>query len=830
MSALQIPAPAVRGLAIAAKNASIRTKLSVLVILNTSAALVMAGAGFLGYESFQSRRVATREMSALAEIVAAGNTAALSFGDRKASRETLDSLHTDQQLLRAAVFDKDGSSFASYHRSGSRPEVVFDNLRQDGNYFEDGTLLLFQPILFSGDRIGTVLLVASMREVQTRLKRYTGIVGIVLAVSLLLSLLVLGRLQRVISGPIAYLAGIAQRVSTERNYSLRAHKRANDEIGLLVDSFNDMLSQIQLREDFLRESEERYALAAMGANDGLWDWKPLTNEIYLSPRWKEMLGYSDAEIRADPEEWFGRIHPRDRERVMSEIVARKSAAERVFSSEYRIRQKEGGYIWVLCRGIAVRDASGSIVRMAGSQSDITQGKVVDPLTGLRNRLYFIDRLEALIEECAGKADSFAILFLDVDRFKVVNDSLGHETGDQLLMEIAERLHATLRATDVSARIATPSVVARFGGDEFAVLLENLRYPSDAVGVAKRIVAQFGSRFDIRGHIIFASVSIGIALGDSGNSSRDLLRNADTAMYYAKTKGKARFEIFDDGMRERAVARMDLESDLRKAIDGQQFLVYYQPEVSLKTGRVIGYEALVRWNHPQRGIVMPAEFLPLAEETGLIVPLGRLVMREACRQMAEWQRDYPQQPPLAISVNVSSPELGDPELVSTVARILQETGLNPGSLRIEVTESSILDDHELTATTLRRLQELNVSLEIDDFGTGYSSLSRLHEFPFATVKIDRSFVKDLERDAGSLHLVETILRLAQSLGLGVVAEGIETREQMAKLTALGCGYGQGYYFSRPMDSRTTQKAIQESAQDPEYIAPEVPVLETEIPIS
>jgi diguanylate cyclase (GGDEF)-like protein/PAS domain S-box-containing protein len=820
---LQSPAPAPRRPDVAVKSASIRTKLTVVIVLTTSAALLMAGAGFLGYESFQSRRVVTREISALAEIVAASNTAALSFGDKKAALETLNSLHGDQRLLRAVVYDKAGDPFAAYAAAAGNKGAGSEHLRPDGTYFEHDAMLLFRPITFSGERIGTVLLVSSMSESRTLFKRYVGIVVIVLPASLLLALLVMGRLQRIITGPIAYLSGVAQRVSTERNYSLRAHKRANDEIGSLVDSFNDMLSQIQLREDSLRESEERYALAALGANDGLWDWKPSTREIYLSPRWKEMLGYTDAEIQSEPEEWFGRIHPNDRQRVMSEIVARKRSAEPVFSSEYRIRQKEGGYIWVLCRGIAVLDPSGKIIRMAGSQSDITQGKVVDPLTGLRNRLYFIDRLEAVVEECAGRANSFAVLFLDVDRFKVVNDSLGHETGDQLLMEIAERLHASVRATDVSARLATPSVVARFGGDEFAVLLENLRSPSDAESVAQRIVGKFETRFDIRGHIMFATVSIGIALGGSGVTSRDLLRNADTAMYYAKTKGKARFETFDEGMRERAVARMDLESDLRKAIEGGQFLVYYQPEVSLTTRRVVGYEALVRWNHPQRGLVMPGEFLPLAEETGLIVQLGRIVMREACRQMAEWQRDYPQHPPLSVSVNLSSRELSDPELVPTVARVLHDTGVNPGSLRIEVTEGSILDEHDLTAATLRRLQELNISLEIDDFGTGYSSLSRLHEFSFATVKIDRSFVKNLVEETGSAHLVETILLMAKSMGLGVVAEGIETREQLAKLTALGCDYGQGYYFSRPMDSRTTQKTIQASVQQHVDVESAVPVL-------
>ena len=610
MSSLpQITAPAPRGLAQRFKKSSIRTKLALLIIGTTSVALVLAGAGLLSYESYQYRGAATREMSSLAEIVAAGSTAALSFGDRQAARETLTSLHGDQRLLRAVVYDKAGNSFAAYDQPGTGVDAAPGHPRPDGDYFEQGTLLLFQPIRLTGERIGTVLLVSSMSEVQTRLKRYAGIVAVVLAGSLLLSLLAMARLQRVITGPIAYLSGVAERVSVERDYTLRAKKSADDEIGLLIDSFNDMLSQIQLQEESLRSSEERYALAAQGANDGLWDWNPVTHELYLSSRWKEMLGYADTEIHPDLEEWFSRIHPSDRERVRAEIINRKKDAGPIFASEYRIRRKEGGYIWVLCRGIVVRDPSGRIVRMAGSQSDITQGKVVDPLTGLRNRLYFIDRLEALIDECAGKADSFAVLFLDVDRFKIVNDSLGHETGDMLLIEIAERLRSSVRSTDLSARLALPSVVARFGGDEFAVLLENLHSASEATTVAERIVKQFAMHFEIHGRIIFATVSIGIAMGDSAGTSNDLLRNADTAMYYAKTRGKARLEIFDESMRGRAVARLELESDLRNAIDENHFVVHYQPEVSLKTGKVVGYEALVRWNHPRRGMVMPGEFLP-----------------------------------------------------------------------------------------------------------------------------------------------------------------------------------------------------------------------------
>lgn len=796
--------------ATAFRNSSIRTKLLLLALATTSLALLAAGAGILGYEIHQYPQAARREMSALAEVVAASCTAPLSFHDKTGARDILAALQADRRLLQAVLFDTQGRLFTAYQGPAANRAAAHARPRPDGAYFEDHALVLFQPVRLSGERVGTLLLEASLTDVRERLIHYAGILAAVLAGSLVVTLLVVSRLRRVISEPIVSLSEIAHRISTEKNYSLRAAKQADDEIGRLIDSFNDMLSQIQIRDESLHESEERYALAARGANDGLWDWKLTGDKIFFSPRWKQMLGYSDKEIRPDPEEWFGRIHPGDRERVRSEIVARQPEAEPAFASEYRIRQKSGNYIWVLCRGIAVRDASGKIVRMAGSQSDITEGKVVDPLTGLRNRLYFIDRLESRMQASRDAEPDFAVFFLDVDRFKVVNDSLGHEAGDKLLVEIAGRLRASLRATDVAARITSSSVVSRFGGDEFAVLLDSTRRTSDAKVVAQRILDQFRSPFDIGGHIIFSTVSIGIVLGDAGASSEEYLRNADTAMYYAKTKGKGRFEIFDEGMRERAVVRMELESDLRTALEAGHFVLYYQPEVSLQTGSIVGYEALVRWKHLQRGILPPAEFLPLAEETGLIVLLGRWILEEACRQMAEWHRAFPTDPPLTVSVNLSSKELADPDLVQNVARVLAKTGLNPRCLKIELTESLILEDPGLTASALRRLKDLHVSLEIDDFGTGYSSLSRLHEFPFDTVKIDRSFVKDLETESESLHLVETILRLAHSLDLNVVAEGVETRQQRDKLVVLGCAYGQGYYFARPADSQATQKDIQERA--------------------
>jgi diguanylate cyclase (GGDEF)-like protein/PAS domain S-box-containing protein len=797
-------------------NSSIQLKLSLLIILSCSLALILAGAGFLTYEAIQYRKTAAREVSAVADIVAASSTAALTFSDERAERETLAALRGDPRQIQAAVYNEANRLFATYQNPGVETDPPPADPRQDGAYFGDGVLLLFHPIKPQNQRIGTIMLKFSMNDAIARLWQSAEIIFALPIVSLILTLLVVARLQHTITGPIARLSNVARRVSTEKDYSIRAEKTGNDETGVLIDSFNEMLSQIESyeqarkkAENALRDSEERYALAALGANDGLWDWKIPSKEIYFSPRWVEMPGYSNDEIRRDPEEWFSRIHPGDRDRVMAEVTRRAKDAPPVFSCEYRIIQKSGSYIRVLCRGIAVRNASGTIVREAGSQTDITEGKVIDPLTGLRSRLYFIDKLEAAFHPAGDGKRSFAVLFLDLDRFKVVNDSLGHEAGDRLLVDVAGRLQACIRAADILARNAGQSVIARFGGDEFAILLRDVTQPSDASRVGERIIKQLEAPFYLEKHPVFVSVSVGIALGDSGKTPEDLLRNADAAMYHAKSKGKARCEIFDESIRDRAVALMELETDLRKAVEAGEFVVYYQPEVSLRTGKTIGFEALVRWDHPRRGLLPPSEFIPIAEETGLIIPIGRWVLNKACHQMAEWHRSMPEQSFLSVSVNMSLVQLPDPGFVDDVARTLAETGICPSSPRLELTESSIMEDPRLTLSVLRRLKDLNVGLELDDFGTGYSSLSYLHQLPFDAVKIDRSFISGMPAREGSQHPIETIISMARSLNLDVVAEGVETKEQRDQLIALGCPLAQGFYFSMPVDSDAAEKVLQEA---------------------
>jgi diguanylate cyclase (GGDEF)-like protein len=412
----------------------------------------------------------------------------------------------------------------------------------------------------------------------------------------------------------------------------------------------------------------------------------------------------------------------------------------------------------------------------------------DPLTGLPNRALFIDRLSHALTRRERRREHVAVLFLDLDRFKVINDSLGHGVGDQLLVALSQRLAGCLRPEDT---------IARLGGDEFAVLLEDVTDASAAVAVAERLGGELTRPFSFEGRELFITASVGIALTTALRTTpEDLIRDADLAMYHAKARGKARCEVFDHSLSQPAQERMRLELDLRNAIARGDFALHYQPVVSLDTGRIAEVEALVRWRHRERGLLFPAEFIALTEETGLIVSLGRFILREACRQLREWQAATPAMGPLSMSVNLSARQLQQSDLVEDVAAALAESGIDPAALRLEITETAVMHDAPATLTRLEALRRLGVRLAIDDFGTGYSSLGYLKRFPVDTLKIDRSFVKGLGRDAEDSAIVRAVITVARSLGLSVTAEGIETDEQLAQLRALGCDRGQGYYFARP----------------------------------
>jgi diguanylate cyclase (GGDEF)-like protein/PAS domain S-box-containing protein len=561
-------------------------------------------------------------------------------------------------------------------------------------------------------------------------------------------------------------------------------------------------------EDALRESEERYALAAQATNDGFWDWRLGPNTVYFATRWKAMLGYDDADIGTSPDEWFSRIHADDVARVRADLAAMLEGSSVSFESEHRVLHKDGHYIWVSSRALAVRDAAGRPQRIVGSQADITEGKVADALTGLPNRLLFMDRLTRCIyRKRRNPAFHYAVLFLDLDGFKDVNDSLGHIAGDELLVAVGRRLETGVRAGDTVGRIGKPHTVARFGGDEFTILLEDLRDPNDALMVAERVQSALVQAVDVAGHEVFTTASIGVVLDTNGyERPEDLLRDADAAMYKAKASGRTRYAVFDAALREMAVERLLLGTDLKKAIDRDEFTTYYQPIVSLSDGSLVGFEALVRWNHARRGIVSPGDFIHVAEETGLIVRLGQQVLARSCADLRDWQTRYPHAERLVVSVNLSGKELMQTDVVERVQTLLDAAGVKPSAIKLEITESLLMENPEAVAERLAALRSLGVLLGIDDFGTGYSSLSYLHRFPVNTLKIDRSFVSRIGPRSEDSEIIRTVVALAHNLGLDTVAEGIETTEQLVHLQALGCEYGQGFLFAKPLHRDDTERLI------------------------
>jgi diguanylate cyclase (GGDEF)-like protein/PAS domain S-box-containing protein len=426
----------------------------------------------------------------------------------------------------------------------------------------------------------------------------------------------------------------------------------------------------------------------------------------------------------------------------------------------------------------------------------------DPLTNLPNRALFTEHLQQAVKQAKINEDyTFAVLFLDLDRFKLVNDSLGHKIGDELLCAVARRVEACLSAGDT---------IARLGGDEFALLLHNIQDIEQVQDIAEQIKQKLSLPFHLSGHELFISTSIGIALGSKANSwLDDILRNADIAMYRAKALGRATYEVFDKIMHVQVAQRLQLETDLQRAVAQEEFIVHYQPIVYLKSRRIIGFEALVRWQHPTRGLVFPSDFIPLAEETGLIVPIDWWVLHEACRQMHAWQTQFPTNSPLTISVNISSKQFLQPDLINQIQQLLQEIGLSPSSLKLEITESVLVENTESVAATLTQLQALGIQISLDDFGTGYSSLSYLYHLPINTLKIDHSFIHNMDVEVTKVELIRTIVALAWNLGMNVVAEGVETKQQMYQLKMLKCDSAQGYLFSKPLNAEITQALI---AQD------------------
>jgi diguanylate cyclase (GGDEF)-like protein/PAS domain S-box-containing protein len=572
-----------------------------------------------------------------------------------------------------------------------------------------------------------------------------------------------------------------------------------------VEASASQAAQAKRHMQQLGESEERFRSAFDHAAIGMALVAPNGRWLEVNRSLCQIVGYSEEQLLASS--FQNLTHPDD-------LVASQDHISQLLAGKIPSCQMEKRYlhilghaVWVLQSISQVRDVDNESARLIFQIQDITDRKRAeerlvhdafhDALTGLPNRALFMDHLKLATERSKRREDyHFAVLFMDLDRFKNVNDSLGHMIGDQLLVAIARRLEKCLRPGDT---------VARLGGDEFTILLEEISDVSEATHVAERVQGEMMEPFNLGGHEVFTTVSIGVAPSYTGYTRpEDILRDADTAMYYAKSSGKARYEMFDQVMHAHAVDLLRLENDLRRAIDRREFRLHYQPIVSLRTGKISGFEALVRWQHPERGCIQPDKFIALAEETEMIVPIGQWVLLEACRQMRAWQDEFPEHGLLSISVNLSCKQFRQTDLVEQINSALMETGLDPRCLKLEITESVVMENMDTAIDMMNQLRALGVQLSMDDFGTGYSSLSSLHRFPISALKIDRSFVTRMDGNNENKEIVRTIVMLARNLGMEVIAEGVEGHDQLSELIALECQYGQGYYFSRP------QKAAQAAA--------------------
>ncbi|TDJ59011.1 MAG: EAL domain-containing protein [Planctomycetota bacterium] len=564
----------------------------------------------------------------------------------------------------------------------------------------------------------------------------------------------------------------------------------------------------QLRGQTL--TAERFCQVASHIDEAFWLSSPDEREIYyVSPTYETVVGRSCDSLYADPASWIESLHPDDRKRCREDMGTGGPDLKR--EDEYRLTTRDDVPRWVRIRCVPIYDEDDRIVARAFFAMDVTERRELrsaalhDKLTRLPNRSLLTERLTEAIER--SKSDplyKFAVLFLDFDRFKIINDSLGHEVGDLLLISIAERLTANLRKRDNTSHFSEGHVAARLGGDEFVILLDDIRDTSDATAMADRLQTALSAAHSIRGHDVISTASIGIVTcAGEYDRAQDILRDADTAMYHAKSTGKARHVVFDERMHQEAVQRLELEEDLRRALDRQEFRLAYQPIIDLESGRLTGFEALLRWNHPRRGDVPPGLFIGLTEEIGLIVPLGAWVVREAATQLKKWHDQIPQDPPLEMNINLSRRQLGQDDLIDTLRRIIDETGVNPRSLKLEVTESAIMESPERVTGLLNELKDLGVKLCMDDFGTGYSSLSCLHHFPIDVLKIDRTFILNTDNNREYAAVIHAIITLAHTLKMTVVGEGVESSGQLAQLQALECDAAQGNFFSVPLSATAAE---------------------------
>ncbi len=808
-------------------NLSLQSKLILSFGLIISVALTLTLSLSLINYRFEARDQLAQELEDIAHILAANSTAALTFDDEQVATDILSSLHGHSSIFYSELFDKEGRPFSHYGDSDKALDA-FSDPSTKGHQFDGQYLTVTSPVSLAGQPLGAIRILAHMDRLHVQLIRQVAISAGIILIAIFISSFLAYRLRRTIAQPVMQLTGLMERVSRERTYSLRAPTGSTDEIGRLALGFNQMLADIETRDQQLAAHQQQleqkvtertsslaeantclaqYARVYESTLDGVLILDANQRILATNNAFTHITGYTEAEaIGQKPSLLSSGLHDQGFYTEMWNSITQAGH----WRGEVLNRRKDGELFFEELTISANKDEAGEVVNYIGIFSDITALKEsrqrlehlahYDALTGLPNRLLFSDRIEHAIHSAHRQQCQLALLFIDLDRFKIINDTLGHAAGDILLQEVAKRLQDCVRESDT---------VARFGGDEFALLLEGFSDPQAPDKLAQKVLDALLKPVALEGQDAFIGGSIGICCyPQDGEDASTLLKHADIAMYQAKQQSGSSYHFYTYDPDDHANKRLSLETDLHQAIERGELELHYQPQIDLVNGRLVGAEALLRWNHPEQGSISPARFIPLAEESGLIVKLTEWVLNTACEQINIWQAACLAVPPIAI--NISAQQLKRYGLVDMVKAALDQFELEGQRLDIEVTEGMFIQQPALAAQILNELKALGVSISIDDFGTGYSSLAKLKELPLDTLKIDQSFVREIPHEPRDMAISQAVIVLGHSLGLKVIAEGVETEAQQAFLRNAGCDQAQGYLYAKPLPANEFALLMKETS--------------------
>ncbi|AHK14825.1 MAG: EAL domain-containing protein [Thalassolituus sp.] len=776
------------------RSQSLRRKLVFISLITTGLTLVLSNLAYMSLEYYLSRQDTEKKLTVLGEVIADRATAALTFGDTALLETNLSTLKADTSILRGCIYGEDQKLAASYIAVDHLKDTCPDNVPR----LNRNTYNFSQYFTISRDKtpIGTLFIESSRKDLLQRFNQFLIFSGIIILAAVVLALFLANQLKDVIARPMRDLSNTLRQIVNDKDYSIRAVKENNDELGDLVDLFNGMLITIEDENVSLKASEERFRKLTALSPVGIFQVDPKQKLQYVNQRWRDIHGLTNE--LPDLQDWFEMINPKDIVMVQ-ESWNRMVFDQESIALEIRLVRRDNAHTWIHLLASALHDRDGELLGYLGAISDISELKAAqiqmenlafyDPLTGLANRRLFKNRLEKAVKSVLRSGKSMALMFLDMDQFKRINDTLGHDAGDILLKAVATRLNNTVRENDT---------VSRIGGDEFTILLTDVQQSQDVLVVAEKILKALSRPIRIKGQDIVTSVSIGITMTPEDSTDvNTLMKNADLAMYWAKEMGRNNFQFFSEDMNHSILEHLALEKELKEAIQRNQFTLVFQPKVSLFDYSTTGVETLIRWEHPEKGLITPDHFIPVAEETGQIIDIGNWVLEQACRQISSLLREGILPPTAKVAVNLSAKQFTDPNLVQHIRTVLEITKIPPQCLELEITESTLMEDVETAIAIMQEIKSTGVAIAIDDFGTGYSSLSYIKRFPIDVLKVDRSFVMDIPDDKNDMAITAAVIAMAHKLSMNVVAEGVETREQLQFLRQNNCDEGQGYLFSRPL---------------------------------